>query len=70
MNNKLKSFLPHLFVIIGFMVLSVAYVSPVLKGKVLTQSDAVQGAGYAHEASEYYKATGEWTGWKIGRAHV
>ena len=63
MNKILKPFLPHLFVIISFMILSVAYVSPVLKGKVLTQSDAVQGAGYAHEASEYYKATGEWTGW-------
>ncbi len=62
-NLSFKKLLPHLLVIVGFMVLSVAYVSPVLKGKTLKQSDVVQGAGSSHEAMEYMKSTGEWTGW-------
>jgi hypothetical protein len=60
---NLKSLLPHLLVVLGFAVLSWGYMSPVLKGKVLIQNDPVQTAGAAHEVSEYFKQTGEWSGW-------
>ena len=58
-----KPLLPHLLVVLGFIVLSVGYMSPVLKGKVLVQNDPMQAAAAAHEAVEYTKKTGEWTGW-------
>jgi hypothetical protein len=60
---NLKSLLPHLLVVLGFAALSWGYMSPVLKGKVLIQNDPVQAAGAAHEVSEYFKQTGEWSGW-------
>lgn len=60
---NLKSLLPHLLVVLGFAVLSWGYMSPVLKGKVLIQNDPVQTAGAAHEVAEYFKQTGEWSGW-------
>ena len=63
MNTKLKSILPHLLVIVGFMLVSVMYVSPVLKGKSLKQSDALQGAAWSHEVTTYQKETGEYSAW-------
>jgi hypothetical protein len=60
---NLKSFIPHLLVVLGFAILSWGYMSPVLKGKVLIQNDPVQTAGLSHEVSEYFKQTGEWSGW-------
>ncbi|AXE20754.1 hypothetical protein DR864_24980 [Runella rosea] len=60
---NLKSFLPYLLVISGFAALSWGYMSPVLKGKVLIQSDPVQAAGLSHEVSEFYKKTGEFSYW-------
>lgn len=60
---NLKALLPHLLVILGFAVLSWGYMSPVLKGKMLIQTDPLQAAAASHEAAEFYKQTGEWTGW-------
>lgn len=54
---------PHLFAIIGFMVLSVLYAFPVLEGKKLNQHDDVQAKAAAHEVVSYEEKTGEWSNW-------
>ncbi len=61
-----KKLLPHLLVVVGFIVLSVGYMSPVLKGKILTQGDPVRAAAGGHEAALFQQETGEWTGWTNG----
>lgn len=65
MKNKLnfRSFLPHLFVIIGFAILSVGYMSPILSGKTLVQSDPRSFYAAQTELRNFTKQTGEWTGW-------
>ncbi|MCM4156069.1 YfhO family protein [Gramella sp. AN32] len=59
----LKRFLPHLLVLLGFVVLSLFYFSPVLKGKEIFQSDIAQYIGMSHEQSEFRDATGEEPYW-------
>lgn len=54
---------PHLLALIGFFVLSVWYVSPVLEGKRLNQYDDVQAKAAAHETVAYHEKTGEWPTW-------
>ncbi|MDR2927453.1 MAG: YfhO family protein [Cytophagaceae bacterium] len=63
MNNKLKSLLPTLGVILFFIAVSCVYFSPVLHGKMLSQSDNIQVAGMAQEAANYEKETGEHAQW-------
>jgi hypothetical protein len=58
-----KSLVPHLLVILGFAILSWGYMSPVFKGKILIQNDPVQAAATSHEVADYFKKTGEWSGW-------
>lgn len=57
---------PHLVAVIGFMILSVAYVSPVLQGKKLSAQDEIQAKGAAREVLDYHKQTGEWSSWTNG----
>lgn len=54
---------PHLVAVIGFMILSIAYVSPVLEGKKLSATDEIQAKGAAREVLDYKKASGEWSAW-------
>ncbi len=61
-----KKLLPHLLVVVGFIALSVGYMSPVLKGKILTQGDPVRAAAGGHEAALFQQETGQWTGWTNG----
>jgi hypothetical protein len=54
-----------LFAIVLFLILSVAYMYPVLEGKNLHQGDIVQYKGSAKEISDYREKTGQealWTG--------
>ena len=48
-----QRFWPHLVAVVGFMILSIAYVSPVLQGKKLTAQDDVQAKGAAREVLDY-----------------
>ncbi|MCE7066319.1 YfhO family protein [Dyadobacter sp. CY326] len=57
---------PHLVAVVGFMILSIVYVSPVLQGKKLTAQDDVQAKGAAREVLDYQKQTGVWSGWTNG----
>ncbi|MFC0604349.1 YfhO family protein [Winogradskyella pulchriflava] len=63
MSFSFKRFLPHILVLIGFVVLSLAYFSPVLQGKKIFQSDIMHYIGMAQQQKEFAKATGEETYW-------
>jgi hypothetical protein len=63
MNVSVKKFLPHLVVLLLFVIASLAYFSPVLQGKVIFQSDIVQYTGMAKQQNDFRKATGKETYW-------
>lgn len=60
---KLKKFLPHILVIFGFIIVSLAYFHPVLSGKQLFQSDIMHYIGMAQQQKEFKAQTGEETYW-------
>jgi len=67
--QKLKSFLPYLYVILGFILISVMYFSPVLQGKKIQQSDITQYIGMAKEQNDFRfaeKAEPYWTNSAFG----
>lgn len=53
----------HLIIIVGFVALSVAYMSPILDGRVLSQNDMTQYSGIKHELATYHEETGEYSQW-------
>lgn len=63
MNFSYKTILPHLIVIVGFIVVALAYFNPVLKGQQIYQSDIVQYTGMAKQQKDFRQATGEETYW-------
>ncbi|MFK7781613.1 YfhO family protein [Psychroserpens sp.] len=63
MPLSLKKCLPHLFILIGFVVVSLAYFSPVLKGKQIFQSDIKHYIGMAQQQKDFKVKTGEETYW-------
>lgn len=63
MSFSIKRFLPHIFVIIGFIALALAYFSPVLQGKKIYQSDIMHYKGMAQQQNSFAKAEGEETYW-------
>lgn len=58
-----KKFLPHLVVILLFVVAALAYFNPVLQGKKIFQSDIVQYNGMAKQQNDFRKVTGEESYW-------
>ena len=63
MQFSIKRILPHFLVLIGFIILSLAYFSPVLSGKQLFQSDIMQYIGMSKQQSDFRAETGEETYW-------
>ena len=63
MVKKLKSIGPWLAAVLFFVVLSLAYFSPVLKGWGLPQMDNTHAIGMAKELMDHEKATGEKAQW-------
>ncbi|NIJ55759.1 YfhO family protein [Dyadobacter arcticus] len=57
---------PHLVAVLGFMILSLIYVSPVLQGRKLVATDDFMAKGAAREVLDYHKQTGEWSAWTNG----
>lgn len=51
--KNLKGYLPHVLVIFGFIIIALAYFSPVLSGKEIYQSDIVQYTGMAKEQIDF-----------------
>src|SRR5690606_11171218 len=69
MIRSLKSILPHILVLLGFVILALAYFNPVLQGKEIFQSDIIQYIGMAKEQNDFRAETGEepfWTNAAFG----
>jgi len=60
---KFSSIKDHLIVFGIFIGITLAYFSPVLKGKVLAQHDVVQSKAMAKEITDYYFDEGKVTRW-------
>ncbi|MBU2940174.1 YfhO family protein [Lacinutrix sp. C3R15] len=63
MQFSIKKVLPHFLVFVGFIILSLAYFSPVLKGKQIYQSDIKQYIGMSKQQTDFKAETGEETYW-------
>ncbi|WP_188374452.1 YfhO family protein [Winogradskyella haliclonae] len=63
MSFSFKRLLPHVLILIGFVVLSLAYFSPVLQGKKIFQSDIMHYKGMAQQHIDYAEKEGEYTYW-------
>jgi len=63
MQFPIKKFLPHLLVLVGFVIISLAYFSPVLSGKQIFQSDIMQYIGMSKQQNDFREANGEETYW-------
>ncbi len=63
MQLSFKKFLPHILIIIGFVVVSLLYFSPVLSGKQIFQSDIKHYIGMAKQQNDFRESTGEETYW-------
>lgn len=58
-----KRFVPHIIVLLLFVIASLAYFNPVLSGKQIYQSDIVQYIGMSKQQKDYKAETGEETYW-------
>ncbi|WP_424493429.1 YfhO family protein [Salinimicrobium sp. GXAS 041] len=63
MSGSIKRFLPHLAVLAGFIIISLAYFYPVLQGKEIFQSDIAQYIGMAKEQNDFRERTGQEPYW-------
>ncbi|MGB6268946.1 MAG: hypothetical protein WBF67_08055, partial [Olleya sp.] len=63
MQFSFKKILPHLIVLVGFIICSLAYFSPVLQGKVIYQSDIVHYTGMAKQQKDFKADSGQETYW-------
>ncbi len=64
-KSIIKNILPHLGVILSFVIITLLYFSPIIGGKVLPQTDVHQFEGMSHELASYYEQEGigsAWTG--------
>jgi len=62
---KLKNTIPYVFAVILFVIVSVIYFNPILKGQKMKQSDITQFIGMSKEINDYRAEKGEepyWTG--------
>lgn len=63
MTFDFKKILPHILVILGFIIVSLAYFNPVLSGEKIFQSDIQQSRGMTHQADDFRKEHQEETYW-------
>ncbi len=63
MQPVFKKFLPHIVVLILFVIASLMYFNPVLQGKKIFQSDIAQHNGMAKQLRDYRATTGTETYW-------
>jgi len=62
--ESLKKDLPiHILIILGFIIVSLAYSYPVLNGKTLAQNDMIQAEGATQELKKYKEKTGKYPLW-------
>jgi hypothetical protein len=69
MKFNFKSLVPHLIAVVVFLVISLAYFSPLLQGKGLQQSDIMQHKGMSKEIADFRAKNGTeplWTNSMFG----
>lgn len=66
MQFSLKKILSHLLIVLGFIVVSLAYFNPVLKGKSIFQSDIMHYIGMSKQQTDFRTETGTETYWTNG----
>ncbi|RYE22498.1 MAG: hypothetical protein EOP51_13095 [Sphingobacteriales bacterium] len=59
----MKKYLPHILVIVGFILLALFFCYPQLEGKQLVAGDQEQWKGMSQEIKSYYEKTGEPAHW-------
>ena len=67
--KKINAIIPHLLVLVGFIIVSLVYFYPVLQGDKIYQSDIVQYTGMAKEQNDFRKETQQepfWTNSAFG----
>lgn len=62
-KSLISRILPHGLAIIGFLIITIVYFSPVFMGKVLPQHDTTQYRATAKELSDYYQNEGQTSEW-------
>ncbi len=63
MLPALKRLLPHVLILLSFVIASIAYFHPVLSGKKMRQNDIVQYTGMARQQTNFRNQTGEEPYW-------
>ena len=63
MQFSLKKIFSHLLIVLGFIVVSLAYFNPVLKGKSIFQSDIMHYIGMSKQQTDFRAETGTETYW-------
>ncbi|TVZ59582.1 hypothetical protein NA63_2117 [Flavobacteriaceae bacterium MAR_2010_105] len=63
MQSTFKKILPHVLVLVGFIIISLAYFNPVLSGKAIFQSDIMHYIGMSKQQNDFRANTGEETYW-------
>ena len=63
MPFSFKKLVPHVIVLVGFIVCALLYFNPVLQGKTIFQSDIVHYQGMAKQQKDFKAETGEETYW-------
>ncbi|MGM5471188.1 YfhO family protein [Flavobacteriaceae bacterium LMO-SS05] len=63
MQFSFKKILPHLLIFLSFIIVSLAYFNPVLKGKSIFQSDIMHYIGMSKQQSDFRAQTGEESYW-------
>ncbi len=58
-----KSFYPHIFALLAFLLMTGVYFAPALQGKDLVQDDAINSRGWGQDLREYHEETGEYAHW-------
>ncbi len=55
---NVKRLLPHLYIVLGFALISLVFCYPAMEGQVLRQHDVVSWQAMYHETISYYDSTG------------
>ena len=58
-----RGWLTHIAILLAMLILSCAYFSPALSGKVIRQGDTQKNEAMMKESKDYHQATGEYTHW-------
>lgn len=64
--KKFNFLIPHVIVILGFILLAFIYTKPIIDNKTLSQHDVIQSTGAAGEITKFHKQTGKYSLWTNG----